>query len=93
MEAFIERMCGEHRDLTIRINNLINYINSPKNKDNRNEFALKFYQLKSMIGYEDALRNRLTLAGVTIANGKYFDTPMNLEEINEEDKTTNSTNS
>ena len=43
--------------------------------------------------YEEALRNRLALAGITVANGRYFEQPVNTEETKEETKEETNENS
>ncbi len=84
MEAYVKRMCNEHKELVERINKLVKYINT--SKDNiPQEIALKYYQVKSMASYEEALRGRLNLAGVTVANGNYYESAVDLDKGDKDD--------
>ena len=82
MEAYVERMCSEHKALSEKIAKLVTWINNPENNDPKPEFALKFAQAKAMISYEECLRNRLMLVGITVSNGQYFEKPA---EVNSEE--------
>lgn len=89
MEAYVKRMCNEHKELVKRINKLVKYINT--NKDIiPQEIALKYYQVKSMASYEEALRGRLNIAGVTIANGNYYESAVELDMPDETKEITDS---
>ena len=80
MEVYVERMCSEHKALSEKIAKLVTWINNPENNDPKPEFALKFAQAKAMISYEECLRNRLMLAGVTVSNGQYFEKPVDVKD-------------
>lgn len=88
MEAYVERMINEHKELITRMSKLGNWIGNPQNNDNKLEFALKFSQFNAMRMYEEALKNRLSLAGITVANGKYFEDPV--EPVKQEGNNENS---
>lgn len=90
MEAHVERMIKEHKELMDRLFKLGNWISNPNNDDTKIEFALKYTQYHAMRIYEETLRNRLTLTGITIANGNYFNTP--IETPKEESNNTTSDN-
>lgn len=82
MEAYVKGMCNEHKELVVKIEKFVKCIN--ENKDTvPQEIALKYYQVKSMMGYEEALRGRLNLAGVTVANGNYYESAVELDTQDE----------
>lgn len=93
MEAYVERMINEHKELIEKMSKLGSWIGNPQNNDNKIEFALKYTQYNAMRIYEEALRNRLALAGITVANGRYFEQPVNTEETKEETKEETNENS
>lgn len=74
MEAYVERMCKEHKDLVDKISKLANYINTKGIfDDSKIEFANKYLQFTSMRMYEEALRNRLLGVGIVCVDGQYFE--------------------
>ena len=73
MEGYIERMIQEHKELVPRIQKLHNWVHGEAYKQvDATEFANECIQLKGMKIYEEALRARLTNAGVIFDNGDYL---------------------
>lgn len=73
MEGYIERMIQEHKELVPRIQKLHNWVHGDAYKHvDATEFANECIQLKGMKIYEEALRARLTNAGVIFDNGDYL---------------------
>lgn len=85
MEAHVERMIKEHKDLIERLFKIGNWISNPNN-DSKTEFALKYTQYNAMRIYEETLRNRLALAGITVANGNYFEKSVDISEENSDEE-------
>lgn len=86
MEAYVERMIKEHKELMDRLFKLGNWISNPNNDDTKIEFALKYTQYHAMRIYEETLRNRLTLAGITVANGNYFEKSVDVSDKTSDDE-------
>lgn len=99
MEAYIERMCKEHKELSEKLTKLANYINTKGiTQDSKIEFANKYLQFAAMKLYEEALRNRLAGIGIVYVNGQYYEQPANItnnedsENGDSNDKTSDSDN-
>ena len=80
MEAYVERMIKEHKELIEHLFKIGNWISNPNNNDSKTEFALKYTQYNAMRIYEETLRNRLALAGITVANGNYFEKSVEISD-------------
>lgn len=87
MEAFVERMKEEHKALLDKMTKLANFISHPNGGVNVNEYALLYTQYEAMSLYERMLRSRLTIHGVVVMNGEYYEKPK--EEVKEEVKEEN----
>ena len=86
MEAYVERMIKEHKDLIERLFKIGNWISNPNNNDSKTAFALKYTQYNAMRIYEETLRNRLALAGITVANGNYFEKSVEISDENSDEE-------
>ena len=84
METLIQQMIQEHKELVPRIQNLHNWVHGDAYKQvDATEFANECIQLKGMKIYEEALRARLTNAGVIFDNGDYL---ISIDSIENEEK-------
>ena len=85
MEGYIERMIQEHKELVPRIQKLHNWVHGDAYKQvDATEFANECIQLKGMKIYEEALRARLTNAGVIFDNGDYL---ISIDSVEDEEET------
>lgn len=75
MNTYQQNLINEHKEISIKVNALHNYIYSGEslNNDNPIEYANKCIQLRGMKMYEEALCARLTNTGVIFENGNYFE--------------------
>ena len=84
MEGYIERMIQEHKELVPRIQKLHNWVHGEAYKHvDATEFANECIQLKGMKIYEEALRARLTNAGVIFDNGDYL---VSIDSVEDEEE-------
>ena len=84
MEGYIERMIQEHKELVPRIQRLHAWVHGDAYKSvDAVEFGNECIQLKGMKIYEEALRARLTNAGVIFDNGDYL---ISIDSIENEEK-------
>lgn len=84
MEGYIERMIQEHKELVPRIQELHNWVyGGAHEKVDAAEFANECIQLKGMKIYEEALRARLTNAGVIFDNGDYL---ISIDSVEDEEE-------
>lgn len=90
MEAYIERMCKEHKELSEKLTKLANYINTKGIvQDSKIEFANKYLQFAAMKIYEEALRNRLAGVGIVYANGQYYEEPAKIANNDDSENSDN----
>lgn len=84
MEAFVERMTQEHKELVDKMNKLANFISHPKEGVTVSEYALLYTQYEAMALYERMLRSRLVIHNVAVVNGEYYEKPVKEEtkEVN-----------
>lgn len=72
MDEIKQQLIKEHADLTVKIENLSDYIYSDKSdKDDKVEFANKCIQLGAMKKYAEALLARMNNQGIDFNNGTY----------------------
>lgn len=84
MESYIERMIQEHKELVVRIDKLHAWVHGDAYKQvDATEFANECIQLKGMKIYEEALRARLTNAGVIFDNGDYL---ISIDSVEDEEE-------
>lgn len=82
MNTYQKELIEEHSGLVVRTQNLHNYVYSEESaNDHRVEFANKCIQLASMKKYEEALRARLTNAGIVFENGQYLEKVAEIKPI------------
>ena len=85
MENYIESMIQEHKELVPRIQKLHNWVyGGAHEKVDAAEFANECIQLKAYKVAEEALRARLTNAGVIFDNGDYL---ISIDSIADEKET------
>ena len=74
MSSIIEKLIKEHKDLTIKVNDLSNFLDK---RDILKIISLEEYgymcqQLQAMACYADSLEMRLNVKGVYLTDNKYI---------------------